>query len=317
MSKRKPPGYWTKERVMESAAQYNTIREWEQAEGKGPSSMASKLGIRKEATAHMSKKRQGYWTEERLMADAQQYSSRTEWQHSENSSPYQIALRKGKAFLDKCCAHMDVDGMTRKPNKHTRESLLAAAKRFSGRHEWEKGDRLTYMAARYRGEEFMDECCAHMQPAFRWTKELCMEVTAGVVNVAQWQRVSNGSYKAAVENGWYEDCTAHFEDSKYGTDADVVYVWRVSGTDLHKIGLTGDKMGEERIRLCGRDNGMDPRIVFMLKVPDARAVEKQLLELGTTPELDSSIDGYTEFRRLTDADLGKAVSIAYEAALAA
>jgi hypothetical protein len=62
---------------------------------------------------------------------------------------------------------------------------------------------------------------------------------------------------------------------------------------------------------------MDPRIVFMLKVSDARAVESRLLELGTDPELDSSIDGYTEFRELTNDDLREAVGIAYSAAIAA
>jgi hypothetical protein len=102
-----------------------------------------------------------------------------------------------------------------------------------------------------------------------------------------------------------------------GTANDVVYIWRDAGTDLHKVGVTSDRIGERRIGICGKHNGMDPRIVFMLKVDDARAVESKLLELGTDPELDSSIDGFTEFRRLTDAELGQAVSIAYEAALAA
>jgi hypothetical protein len=102
-----------------------------------------------------------------------------------------------------------------------------------------------------------------------------------------------------------------------GTANDVVYIWRNAGSDLHKVGVTSARIGEGRIAICRRHNGMDPRIVLMLKVADARAVESKLLELGTDPELDSSIDGYTEFRRLTDAQLGQAVSIAYEAALAA
>jgi hypothetical protein len=100
-----------------------------------------------------------------------------------------------------------------------------------------------------------------------------------------------------------------------GTDNDVVYIWREADTDLHKVGVTSERLGE--FRIGGKNYGMDPRIVFMLKVDDARAVESQLLELGADPKLDSSIDGYTEFRKLTDAELGKAVSIAYEAALAA
>jgi hypothetical protein len=107
------------------------------------------------------------------------------------------------------------------------------------------------------------------------------------------------------------------ESGPKATANDVVYIWRDAGSDLHKVGVTSARIGEDRINICRRHNGMDPRIVFMLKVDDARAVESKLLELGTDPDLDSSIDGYTEFRRLTNAELGKAVSIAYEAALAA
>ena len=106
---------------------------------------------------------------------------------------------------------------------------------------------------------------------------------------------------------------AHMEPG--ATDNNVVYVWRNAGTDLYKIGLTNDHMGEDRVGICSKN--VDPRIVFMLRVADARAVESQLLELGTDPELDSSIDGYTEFRVLSNDELREAVSIAYQAALAA
>ena len=143
-----------------------------------------------------------------------------------------------------------------------------------------------------------------------------MEDAAQVSSRAEWKRESSRAFTAARTKGWLDQCCAHMERAG-GTANDVVYIWRDAGSDLHKVGVTSDRVGEDRIAICRRHNGMDPRIVFMLKVDDARAVESQLLELGTDPELDSSVDGYTEFRKLTDADLGKAVSIAYEAALAA
>lgn len=313
-SKRKPPGYWTAERVMENAAQYSTIKEWREAEGKGPEIAASRLGIRDEATAHMTKARHGYWTDDLLKAEAKLFSSRVDWQRLSNSS-YQIARRRGKKFLDECCAHMNVDGMTRKPNKHRREALLEAAKPFKTRHEWELGDRLTYVAARYRGPEFLDECCAHMTERFRWTRELCLEVTASLRNVAEWQRVSNGSYKAAVENGWYEECSAHFEENLYGTDADVIYIWQITGTNTYKIGLTSQKMGEFRIWQCSRHNGMDANIILLAGVDDARDIEQALLTLGEATDFGPEVDGYTEFRVLSDADLLEATRLIYDAAL--
>jgi hypothetical protein len=99
------------------------------------------------------------------------------------------------------------------------------------------------------------------------------------------------------------------------SDNNVVYLWQDTTTGLHKIGVTSERLGEQRIG--GKNYSMDPRIVFMLKVDDARAVEAELLKLGTDPELESSIDGHTEFRVLTNEELGKAVSTAYQYAVAA
>ena len=211
MNKRKPNGYWTKERVMESAAQYSSIREWERAEGRGPLSAAGRLGINSEATSHMRKKENG-----------------------------------GKFALSRSI-----------------EECKKIASQYGSRADWIYGDLPSYKVAGRQG--WLDECCAHM--------------------------VTKGS------------------------DNDVVYIWRDEVTGLHKIGITSDRLGE--FRIGGFNKGVDPRIVMMLKVDDARAIEKQLLELGTDPELDSSIDGYTEFRKLTNTELGQAVSIAYEAALSA
>lgn len=311
---RKPAGYWTAERVIENAAQYDSIKEWREAEGKGPEMAAFRLGIRADATAHMTKRKYGYLTDARLIAEGKKFTSRGDWQRQGNSS-YQTARKRGKAFLDLCCVHMDTDGMTRKP-KHTREALMKSAEQFKNRYAWELGDRLTYVAAKRRGSEFLDECCAHMTPAFRWTRELCIETTANFRNVSQWQRESNGSYKAAVENGWYGDCVGHFEENLYGTDADVIYIWQVTGTDTYKIGLTSQKMGEFRIWQCSRHNGMDANIILVASVDDAREIEQTLLALGEeVPEFGSEVDGYTEFRILSDADLCEATRLVYEAAL--
>jgi hypothetical protein len=83
-SKIKPQGYWTKDRVLESAKKYKTQAEWNKAETSAVG-VASKKGWIKEATAHMSPSRpnrmaNGYWTKERVIEDAQKYSSKTEWQ---------------------------------------------------------------------------------------------------------------------------------------------------------------------------------------------------------------------------------------------
>ena len=190
------------------------------------------------------------------------------------------------------------------------------ASQYDGRSKWKSASPGAFQVARREG--WLDQCCSHMRqrvkPKGYWTLELCMEESAKYSTRAEWNIRSNGSYTRALRNGWLDQCCEHMERVG-GSDNNVVYVWRDRLTDLHKIGITSERLGE--FRIGGLNKNVEPAIVFMLKVPDARAVESELLKLGTDPGLDSSVDGYTEFRRLTDAELGKAVSIAYEAALAA
>ena len=89
-SKIKPQGYWTKARVLESAKKYKTQAEWNKAETSAVG-VASKKGWIKEATEHMSPSRpnrmaNGYWTKERVMEDAQKFSSKTEWQRASKAA---------------------------------------------------------------------------------------------------------------------------------------------------------------------------------------------------------------------------------------
>ena len=210
---------------------------------------------------------------------------------------------------------------TRGPKRtRTKESCRESALQYKSRRQWELGDYGAERAAQKYG--WIDFCCQHMagkkqKPANYWTKQRCLERAKDFTSRKEWGVTCEGSYRKAVRNGWVEECAAHMDFAYGASDADVVYIWQDAESGLHKIGITSDRVGEQRIGICKATNRMDPRIVLMLKVGDARVVEKSLLELGTDPELDSSIDGYTEFRRLTDAELGKAVSIAYEAALAA
>ena len=208
----------------------------------------------------------------------------------------------------------------RKPNGYwTLERCKEGASEYLHPKDWKAGSYKSYQAAVRHG--WLAECSSHMSPTERnrqfWTFDRCMEDAAKYETRSDWVSASGGASMSARGNGWFDQCTAHMKSAHHGSDNNVIYVWRDAETDLHKIGITSDRIGEGRIGLCGAGNNMDPRIVFMLKVEDARAVEAELLKLGTDPELDSSIDGYTEFRVLTNEELGKAVSTAYQYAVAA
>lgn len=99
-------------------------------------------------------------------------------------------------------------------------------------------------------------------------------------------------------------------------DADVFYIWQNMGDSrgVYKSGITSGRCGDDRISHVADEAGFQPQTIIMLRAENAREIERAVLELGADPGYDSSVDGYTEFRILTDQELGEAVSIAYSMA---
>jgi hypothetical protein len=52
----------------------------------------------------------------------------------------------------------------------------------------------------------------------------------------------------------------------------------------------------------------------MAAVNDARDIERRAKQLGDDPHYPTDIDGYTEFRRYSDAELGAVYQMAVQAA---
>jgi len=89
-SKVKAQGYWTKEKVIESAKSYATLAEWRKSEPSAVS-VASKKEWTTEATSHMllsrpNQRTNGYWTKERVLEDASKFASKTEWQKASSGA---------------------------------------------------------------------------------------------------------------------------------------------------------------------------------------------------------------------------------------
>lgn len=317
MANRKPKGYWTMERCAEDAKKYASRSEWSAAAGSGYGA-AKRNGWLNDCCEHMISKSEAikkatiFWDLDRCIEDAKRFSKPSEWQ-AESASAWSAAQRNG--WLDVCQEHME---FACKPKGYwTLGRCKADALNYSTRADWERGNKSAKSIAERNG--WMNECCQHMTRMIehgKWTLDKCMASALRFNHKEGWRRGDVQAYGSARYHGWFDECTSHMSNAG-GGDNDVVYLWRDAGTGLHKIGITSDKWGEKRINMCKQHNDMDPRIVFMLRVDDARAVEAELLKLGTDPELDSSIDGYTEFRVLTNEELGKAVSTAYQYAVAA
>ncbi len=199
--------YWTKERCIESAKKYNTVKDWKMNEPSGAEASARRNGWMNECTAHMIQIRKpiGYWTKERCIESARKYKTRVEWAKGEDKSACHAAQKNG--WYDECVIHMK--------NFHTdwtKEMCLDIAKKYKSIAEWQKNEGGAYQAAVKLG--WKDECCAHMiriaKPDGYWTLERCKEIALQYKTAKEWIKNNGSSYSAAQRNGWLKECGQHF-----------------------------------------------------------------------------------------------------------
>tara|TARA_B100000519_G_scaffold160627_1_gene142558 strand:+ start:589 stop:2277 length:1689 start_codon:yes stop_codon:yes gene_type:complete len=103
--KKKPVGYWTKEKILEDAAKYVKSSDWRK-NSKGAYVTALKLGIVEEVTNHMVKRKpDGYWTKERILEDAKRFSHAAEWrEHSSTAYTYSFHT---EGLYEEATSHME------------------------------------------------------------------------------------------------------------------------------------------------------------------------------------------------------------------
>lgn len=89
---------------------------------------------------------------------------------------------------------------------------------------------------------------------------------------------------------------------------DVLYLWRDSNGNV-KIGITSSNAKYDRISSCAkkRNTNVEWKMTFYCKI--AKLIEKRLLDMfNVAPYSDG--EGYTEFRTMTNDDIGFAISFA-------
>jgi hypothetical protein len=154
----KPSGYWTIEKCLERAIKYSTPSEWKKYDFNSYS-YAQQNGWLTQCTAHMIRLRKpnGYWTKERCIEDAKNYSTPTEW-NLNSKAAFSIAWKNG--WLDECCDHMK---RTRKPNGYwnNKQRCIQQVLKYSSTGEWQKNHNSSYSAARKNG--WLKECRKHMK----------------------------------------------------------------------------------------------------------------------------------------------------------
>jgi len=201
--KQMPNGYWTKEKCIENALQYNKIGRWI-VSNMGAYNVAKKNGWIEECTKHMIITK-GKWTKEKCIETAQNYQTRKEFQDNERGA-YGASYING--WLDECYAHMETI-----MNSWTKEKVFESALKFNKRSEWAKYDGGAYNIA--RKNNWLDECTSHMdekpqhKPNGYWTKERVFESALRYDKRNDWKKNENWAYDIARQNNWLDECTSH------------------------------------------------------------------------------------------------------------
>jgi very-short-patch-repair endonuclease len=194
---------WNKDTVLLNAKKFNSIGDWRK-DGNAYA-VALKNGWLGEATSHMSKLKKGKWTLEELKQESKKYKTITEWSKLGNGS-YGAASKNG--WLAELTAHMP---RAIKPNGYwTKERVFEDAKKYKTRSEWRKNSSSASTMATRNG--WFEEATVHMELLVdhgKWTKKSVLEEAKKYKTKSEWGRTKNGSYGAALKNGWVEEASRH------------------------------------------------------------------------------------------------------------
>lgn len=202
-----PKGYWTKERCIEEALKYQTVKEFERA-FPAAARVVRKNSWQPEVFGHFDYKSRprGYWTKERCIEEALKYQSRKEFQVNCESA-YSKARKNN--WLDEICVHMEY--VTKPKGYWNKAKCAEAALKYKTRLSFQKENEAAYTAARKYG--WLDDVCSHMtellKPRGYWTKERCLKKALAYETRTDFNIGCNGAYKTALRKGWLEEICSH------------------------------------------------------------------------------------------------------------
>ena len=220
-------GYWTKEKVLQTAKKFNKRSEFCVSE---PSAYqkARRKGWLDEACSHMESAEHpsGYWTKKRVQVYALKCEARIEFEKKYKNA-YAAAQRHG--WLADVCAHMPRLGSPQ--NYWTIERVQAEANKYGTRTEFYIGNKNAYAAA--HRNHWLDDACAHMSRVGNLLRR-CIYVI--------FSRSSNKAYVGLTFN-FEKRMAAHFAGLNKPTKE------LVNSVDITKQQLTDYLRSEDARRL--------------------------------------------------------------------
>lgn len=139
---------------------------------------------------------------------------------------------------------------------------------------------------------------------------------------SDFQRHSTKEYIAAYNNLWLDEVCAHMKrkpptpKDPRANESNAIYIWQAVGLEgnagdgIYKIGVTSLRRGEVRIDEVARPNGFAARLVVLAEtIEPVHLVEKIVLSIGEKYFVASRSSGGHEFRRMSEAQLRRAVDV--------
>lgn len=308
----RPRGYWTLETLTVEALKYSTRSEFQKLSGSAYNA-AGRMKLRDLICGHMTetKKPDGYWTIERLHAEALKYESRQEFQQK-NGAAYKAAGQlKIRDFISSHMAEI------KKPKGFwTLENLHAEALKYDNKVDFNKKSGPAFLTASRM--KVLDKICSHMEPGKlpngHWLiKENCAMEALKYINRRAFSLGNSSAYHGADSNSWLDDICGHM-DFNPSSDSDAIYIWRAVGHEfnnlpVYKFGTTSARLENRRITEVARFAKMEFEIIVLTTVTvHASELEAELLKLGANPKYQG-FNGASEFRALTDLELKSAIDL--------
>lgn len=183
-----------------------------------------------------------------------------------------------------------------KYKKPSLEEIKAEAAKYTKRSELKEANhRIYYVAMK---DKLLDELYPTENGYHRkWTAETLAEEAQKYSTKTELYRANASAYQTARRLGVLDEICAHMKPAQK-SDYDVVYIAKVPGTDIYKVGLTSKRLGLQRLEQIKPKVELVTMVCFNKHIYE---IEQALLRIG------QKIEG--EFRRWSPKDLEQAMCV--------
>lgn len=189
------------------------------------------------------------------------------------------------------------------------ESVRLEALNYPSRSEFQKKSGGAYRYA-FRNKMLDELFPDSVKEPVSWCHDSVREEANKYQHRTDFKLNAAGAHKYAYNNGMLAEL---FGDT-YNTpccDNNVVYIWKVKGSPVYKIGITSKRLNDRRIRYVCRKGDLECEEAHLVEVEDAVLVERALLSYGRPFEFGKPFSGSTEFRNLTNQEYEECLRLLY------